>query len=247
MPPRICGLSRRGRGGRPSSAPAHNRRVWPLENFSQRACFHLNANRAIETHTHMICLRGSQHTESAASSANRVVRSCRVGQSCGDGGSDRARAQRRVAEAALRLGPDLVCTGLGIGRLGPGAPNVGSLIEQAVREAARRRISYLESIGVISRLGTDGVVHEQAKMSKKEVLLRAASAVILAHRTSEVATLNGMAQAERYRPGQLRGRGCGRWPDNHLRGRPRRVYNSAGCTTKFFGYAVSAKQSLRAA
>src|SRR6185503_9467534 len=43
-------------------------------------------------------------------------------------------------------------------------PEVRAEIEGAVREAVRRAISYLEGVGVVSRRGTDGVMHEKAKL-----------------------------------------------------------------------------------
>lgn len=43
-------------------------------------------------------------------------------------------------------------------------PETRLAIETAVREAVRRAIAYLEGVGVVSRRGTDGVVHERAKL-----------------------------------------------------------------------------------
>ena len=43
-------------------------------------------------------------------------------------------------------------------------PETRAVIEQAVRDAVRRGIAYLEGVGVVSRRGTNGVVHERARL-----------------------------------------------------------------------------------
>jgi hypothetical protein len=43
-------------------------------------------------------------------------------------------------------------------------PETRVVIEREVRKAVRRAIAYLQGIGVVSRRGTDGVVHERAKL-----------------------------------------------------------------------------------
>ncbi len=43
-------------------------------------------------------------------------------------------------------------------------PEVRAEIERAARESVRQAIAYLASVGVVSRRGTDGVIHEQARL-----------------------------------------------------------------------------------
>ncbi len=44
------------------------------------------------------------------------------------------------------------------------SPETRASIELCVREAAKRGVAYLESLGVVSRRGRDGVIHEKAKL-----------------------------------------------------------------------------------